>query len=53
MCGSEDDLEMHHLRKMSDIDKKGKKPWQINMISRQRKTLAVCSKCHLEIHYGS
>jgi group II intron reverse transcriptase/maturase len=53
VCGSEDDLEMHHLRKMSDIDKKGKKPWQINMISRQRKTLAVCRKCHLEIHYGS
>lgn len=53
VCGSEENLEMHHIRKMSDINKKGKKPWQINMISRQRKTIAVCRRCHLDIHHGS
>ena len=50
LCGSTEDLEMHHVRKLKDL--KGKSDWEIKMISRNRKTLAVCSKCHHKIHTG-
>lgn len=42
-------IEMHHVRKMADI-KKGKAKWEILMISRARKTIAVCKDCHNLIH---
>ncbi|WP_369689257.1 hypothetical protein [Bacillus sp. AFS040349] len=29
---------------------KGKKYWEWAMIAKQRKTLVVCKKCHIEIH---
>ncbi len=50
LCGETNDLEMHHVRKVKDL--KGKKKWEILMIARQRKTLAVCHKCHRRIHNG-
>ena len=49
LCEATDDLEMHHIRKMKDI-KGGKEPWQVQMIARRRKTMAVCHKCHRRIH---
>jgi len=49
-CGATDNLEMHHVRKLKDL--KGKSNWEIKMISRNRKTLAVCSVCHHKIHAG-
>lgn len=49
-CGATDNLEMHHVRKLKDL--KGKSDWEIKMISRNRKTLAVCSVCHHKIHSG-
>ena len=49
-CGATDNLEMHHVRKLKDL--KGKSDWEIKMISRKRKTLAVCSVCHHKIHSG-
>lgn len=51
LCGKEDTLEMHHIRMMKDI-KGGKAPWQIQMIARQRKTMAVCHQCHRNVHNG-
>jgi group II intron reverse transcriptase/maturase len=51
LCGGNDNLEMHHIRKMKDI-KGGKEPWQVRMIARRRKTMAVCRKCHRRIHNG-
>jgi group II intron reverse transcriptase/maturase len=51
LCGSTDELVMHHIRKMKDI-KKSKEPWQVLMIARKRKTMAVCRKCHGRIHHG-
>ncbi|WPQ62035.1 reverse transcriptase domain-containing protein [Chitinophaga sancti] len=51
LCESVDDLEMHHIRKMSDI-KKGKQHWEKMMIARRRKTMAVCKSCHQKIHNG-
>ena len=49
-CGATDSLEMHHVRKLKDL--KGKSDWEVKMISRKRKTLAVCSICHHKIHAG-
>lgn len=51
LCDALDDLEMHHIRKMSDI-KKGKQHWEKMMIARRRKTMAVCISCHQKIHKG-
>ncbi len=51
LCGATEDLQMHHIRKMSDI-KDGKEPWQKQLIARQRKTMAVCLSCHRKIHNG-
>lgn len=55
LCGSKDSIEMHHIRKLSDIKPKNGKPvekWKYQMIARQRKSLAVCQKCHNKIHNG-
>lgn len=51
LCGSTDELEMHHVRKLKDL--KGKSDWEVKMIARKRKTLAVCIKCHHKVHAGS
>ena len=50
LCGSEGNIEIHHVKKLKDL--KGKKPWEIQMIGRRRKTLAVCIPCHKKIHHG-
>jgi group II intron reverse transcriptase/maturase len=50
LCGANEKLEMHHIRKLKDL--KGKEDWIKRMIARKRKTLAVCSKCHDKIHAG-
>jgi group II intron reverse transcriptase/maturase len=50
MCGSSDNLEMHHVRKLKDVAHK--QPWEILMHARRRKTMAVCNNCHKKIHGG-
>jgi hypothetical protein len=50
LCGASEKLEMHHVRKLKDL--KGKEPWKILMIARQRKTMALCQQCHKKIHNG-
>lgn len=55
LCGSSKDIEVHHVRKLSDLNVKGKttKPvWVQIMATRRRKTLVVCRKCHNNIHNG-
>lgn len=48
MCGKNNvPLEMHHVKKLKNL--KGKEQWEIVMISRKRKTLAVCHECHIKI----
>ena len=49
-CGSNDKLEMHHVRKLKDL--KGKALWEKHMIERQRKTMALCASCHVKLHNG-
>ncbi|MBS3902283.1 MAG: group II intron reverse transcriptase/maturase [Dethiobacter sp.] len=49
LCGGESPpFEIHHINKLKNL--KGKAMWEKVMISRKRKTLVVCQKCHYEIH---
>jgi group II intron reverse transcriptase/maturase len=50
LCGANGTLEMHHVRKVKDLN--GKERWKILMIARRRKTMAVCQECHWKIHAG-
>ena len=55
LCGAEDCIEVHHIRKLADLKQKGglKRPeWMIKMSARKRKTLVVCRSCHEKIQYG-
>jgi group II intron reverse transcriptase/maturase len=46
-------FEIHHIKKLKDIiKKKTKQPWELRMISRQRKTMVLCLKCHDLLHAG-
>jgi len=56
ICGSDSHIEVHHIRKLSDLKKKrqGKErpAWVRQMIALSRKTLVVCRECHRKIHNG-
>ena len=50
LCNKTDvPLEMHHVNKVKNL--KGKQHWEIVMIAKRRKTLAVCKDCHHKIHH--
>jgi len=50
-CGTrEEPFEVHHIRKLKDLQ--GKTVWESHMIARQRKTLVLCKKCHVDLHAG-
>jgi group II intron reverse transcriptase/maturase len=51
LCGSTENIEVHHIRKLADV--KSEKPmWAQIMATRRRKTLVVCRDCHNQIHNG-
>ncbi|WP_199883117.1 reverse transcriptase/maturase family protein [Streptomyces sp. CB01580] len=55
MCESRNGLQVHHIRKMADLNRPGRpepSPWVRLMAQRRRKTLVVCHGCHWEIHRG-
>jgi group II intron reverse transcriptase/maturase len=55
LCGSQEDIEVHHVRKLADLKRPGRKEkpeWVKRMAALRRKTLIVCRPCHLNIHYG-
>lgn len=55
LCGSKEQIEVHHIRKMADLNAKGRKEkplWVKRMAERRRKTLVVCLECHQRIHRG-
>ncbi len=55
LCGRHKGCEVHHIRKMADLHKRGRreKPaWMKAMMARRRKTLVVCKSCHDDIHAG-
>jgi hypothetical protein len=54
-CGSQDRIQVHHVRALKDLRRKGRadKPdWVKIMAARQRKTLVTCQACHADIHAG-
>jgi group II intron reverse transcriptase/maturase len=55
LCKWEGPVQVHHIRKLADIDRPGRRPkaeWERIMSARKRKTLVVCEECHQDIHAG-
>ena len=55
LCGSREQVEVHHIRALKDLQHKGQgeRPrWVQIMAARRRKTLVACRKCHHDIHAG-
>ncbi|HEX2912227.1 MAG TPA: group II intron reverse transcriptase/maturase [Chloroflexia bacterium] len=55
LCGATQNIEVHHIRKLSNLKEKGvrdKPQWVKEMVAKRRKTLMVCRKCHDNIHAG-
>jgi hypothetical protein len=55
LCGATDQIEVHHIRALKDLNKytgREKPDWVKNMAARKRKTLVVCRTCHENISYG-
>lgn len=55
LCGSQDQVEVHHIRHLKDLRRAGRaeRPaWIRLMAARRRKTLIVCRTCHEDIHAG-
>jgi len=52
-CGAEDNCEVHHIRKLADLDRPGQKEKPLGekrRAPRRRKTWVVCKKCNEKIH---
>jgi group II intron reverse transcriptase/maturase len=55
LCGSRQNVQVHHIRKLADLKVKGqreKPQWMQIMSARRRKTIVVCKVCHDNIHAG-
>jgi group II intron reverse transcriptase/maturase len=56
VCGSDDRINVHHMRKLKDLKVPGRRVppiWKQIMAARKRKTLVVCHPCHVAIHNGT
>ena len=51
LCGSDYRVEMHHVRKMKDLNPKLSKLDYL-MAKRNRKQIALCKSCHMAKHAG-
>jgi hypothetical protein len=54
-CEGTAGLVVHHVRKLADLNKPGrreKSPWMELMARRRRKTLVIWRRCHKDIHAG-
>ena len=55
ICEARTNLEVHHVRKLADLNRPGRrdKPdWMHLMAKRRRKTLVIYRRCHEDIHAG-
>jgi len=57
LCGQAGEVEVHHVRKVSDLKRRWqgrqqKPAWVEFMIARNRKTVIVCPQCHKHITHG-
>ena len=48
MCGSESNIEMHHVRGLKDL--KGLERSERIMIAINRKQIPLCQTCYLKVH---
>lgn len=57
LCGSSEGCNVHHIRKVAELERKKRagvlKPWEAVMLTRKRKTLVLCRRCHLMVHQGT
>jgi len=56
ICGQADEVQVHQIRKLADLEKPGQRDqpeWMTLMARKRRKTLVVCGTCHADIHPGS
>jgi group II intron reverse transcriptase/maturase len=55
LCGSTEDVEVHHVRAIKDLHEypgRERPLWVLRMIAMRRKTMPVCHTCHEDIHAG-
>jgi group II intron reverse transcriptase/maturase len=54
ICESRDGVQVHHIRKLADLQKKGRTLdlYERVMVGRRRKTLVLCKECHADVHAG-
>jgi group II intron reverse transcriptase/maturase len=53
VCDKKEGCEVHHIRKLKDIERKNSKTfYEEMMIARRRKTLVMCALCHDKLHAG-
>ena len=54
LCGQAEEVRVHQIRKLADLNKPGQPQpdWMQIMAKRRRKTLIVCVTCHASIHNG-
>lgn len=55
LCGSSEDVEVHHvqgMRKLHEYPGRSKPPWVLRMIALKRKTLLLCKACHEDVEHG-
>ena len=55
LCGSEEDVEVHHeraMRKLHEYPGRPKPEWVKRMIVLRRKTLLLCKRCHEAVEHG-
>lgn len=55
LCGSREEVEVHHVRSLKSLQKKERSElpaWAKTMIARHRKTLVLCRTCHRALHAG-
>ena len=52
ICEQQDEVAVHHIRKLADLGHPGpaQPAWAQLMVKRRRKTLVVCTTCHDAIH---
>jgi group II intron reverse transcriptase/maturase len=52
ICGNTDKVDVHHVRKLADLNMSGDPPeWIKFMTTKRRKSLVVCGACHDLIHH--
>ena len=52
-CGSNENIQIHHVRKIRDSSKKIKMDYLTSMMARMnRKQIPLCAECHSKLHSG-